>query len=74
MKRHLFNELLRKQYAGKLFDLAAIEGARCSFDRDGKQWPCLREELTDDGGHLNALGRKEAGRAFVDAVAAALLQ
>jgi hypothetical protein len=44
-----------------------------SFDRDGKQSPCLRHELTDDGGHLNALEGNEAGRAFIDAVAAALL-
>jgi len=72
VKRHQLNQLLRKQYAGALFDLAAVEAGRCTFEREGEQWPCLREELTDDGGHLNALGRKEAGRAFVDAVVGAL--
>ena len=74
VKRHQFNELLRTQYAGNtpVFDLAAVEAGSCAFEREGKQWPCLREELTDDGGHLNALGRKEAGRAFIDAAFAAL--
>lgn len=71
VKRHQLNGLLRKHYA-PLFDLAAIQSRGCTFEREGKQWPCLRDELTDDGAHLNALGRKEAGRAFIDAVFGAL--
>lgn len=72
VKRHQLNALLRKQYAPAVFDLAAVQAEPCSFEREGHSWPCLREELTDDGHHLNALGRKEAGRAFVEAVASAL--
>ncbi len=75
VKRHQFNQLLRARYGGSaslFFDLAAVTSSGCSFERDGKQWPCLLDGLTDDGGHLNALGRKRAGRAFIDAVAAAL--
>ena len=47
-------------------------GVSCSFEREGKTWPCLREDFTDDGSHLNAAGRKEAARAFVDAVYGAI--
>jgi hypothetical protein len=69
VKRHQFNELLRKTYADtRLFDLAALQSRGCTFTREGKLYPCLREELTDDGGNLNTLGRKEAGRALIDAL------
>lgn len=71
VKRHEFNQLLRHTYPGALLDLAAVQAGRCTFDRDGKQWPCLREELTDDGAHLNKLGRKEVARALVTALTAA---
>lgn len=72
VKRHQFNELLRKTYASAhLFDLAAVESTgadACTFERDGKTWPCLRSSWTDDGGHLNAKGQREVARAFVEAL------
>ncbi|MBM4779468.1 MAG: hypothetical protein GQE15_17310 [Archangiaceae bacterium] len=72
VKRHEFNELLRKTYgAARLFDLAAVESTgtdACTFERDGKTWPCLRASWTDDGGHLNAKGQREVARAFVEAL------
>ncbi len=78
VKRHQFNELLRKEYQGKepFFDLAALEAgsgsAGCSFERDGQKWPCLRDELTDDGGHLNTTGQRQLATAWVAALAEAL--
>ena len=58
-------DLLREAYEGKepLFDIAGIEsvgpgGERESFDVKGKSFPALVPAYTDDGGHLNALGRK----------------
>ena len=64
VRRHQFNELLRKRYAGKepLFDLAALEsdsadGRVARFEKDGKSYPALLPELTDDGGHLNVRGQ-----------------
>ncbi len=78
VRRHQFNELLRREYQGKepFFDLAAVESgsgaAACTFERDGKQWPCLRDELTDDGGHLNANGQRQAAIAWVKALDEAL--
>jgi len=67
IKRETFNQKLRNEFSGKepVFDLAAIEstlpaGSRAIFEKDGKAYPRLVPEYTDDGGHLNALGRKVA--------------
>ncbi|MBM4332165.1 MAG: hypothetical protein FJ117_13250 [Deltaproteobacteria bacterium] len=67
IKRGEFNDLLRSTYRGKepIFDLAKIEstrpdGSRASYAKDGKQYDCLAPEYTDDGGHLNAQGRRIA--------------
>ncbi len=64
IKRHDFNELMRKEYGkkGNLFDLARIEstlpdGTRCVFRKSGKTFPVLLDEYTADGGHLNQKGR-----------------
>lgn len=76
--RNDFNDLLRKRFAGQpVFDLAAIEsthrdGSRSSFSRSGRRVYTLANEYTDDGGHLNASGRRQAAIAFVNAVVAAL--
>ena len=67
VKRNRFNALLRAKYAGTsgepLFDLADIEathadGRRSAFVLDGQTIYTLAPELTSDGGHLNAAGRK----------------
>jgi hypothetical protein len=76
-KRAEYNALLRERFLGKeaIFDLAAVEAgqgaAACRFTREGKDWPCLKPELTDDGGHLNARGQREAAEALVRALAEA---
>ena len=64
-KRYEFNELIRKQYAGKkaFFDLAKIEstfpdGRRLLFKKDGKNYYSLVLEYTDDGYHLNREGSR----------------
>jgi len=66
-KRNRYNELLRNEYAGKapIFDLAKVEstrpdGSRSFLLRDGKPVYTLALEYTDDGGHLNELGRRVA--------------
>jgi hypothetical protein len=65
IKKNEYNELLLKKYRGKesVFDLAKIEstfpnGVRASFTEDGKTYYCLAPEYTNDGGHLNEIGRK----------------
>lgn len=65
IKREQFNAMLLKEYEGKdaIFDLAKIEsttpdGSRAVFEKDGKTYPRMVPEYTNDGGHLNELGRK----------------
>jgi hypothetical protein len=69
VKRNRFNTLLRQKYASQagepIFDIADIEsirpdGRRSAFVLDGQTVYTLAPELTTDGGHLNALGRKAA--------------
>jgi hypothetical protein len=72
--RARYNALLRARFGGKepIFDLAAVEAGQgasaCSFTREGESWPCLRPELSDDGGHLNARGQREAAEALIAAL------
>lgn len=65
--RNRFNELLRREYSqtAPVYDLAKAEsttpdGSRCEFTRDGKAYYALVPAYTEDGGHLNAAGRKAA--------------
>lgn len=78
VRRGEFNRLLRERYAGEpVFDLAEsmstdAAGRRESFRLDGAEHPALVPAYTDDGGHLNAVGRIHAAAAFVHAIAGAL--
>lgn len=65
--RNRYNELLLEHYKGKepVFDLAGIEstfpdGRRCSFRYKGRRCYSLVPAYTDDGGHLNPVGRRIA--------------
>ena len=63
VKRNLFNDMLRARFQGSLFDLAAVESRlsdtkKATFRVDGKDYELLNRALTDDGGHLNATGRR----------------
>ena len=67
VKRNQFNEMLRKEFAGKdpLFDLAAVEataldGKRMTFKHRGMPFHALLPEYTDNGAHLNTRGRRVA--------------
>jgi hypothetical protein len=60
-----------------LFDLAGAESAvpgarRETFDRGGGPHPALYAGYTDDGGHLNAAGRRAVGAAAIRFLSAAL--
>lgn len=78
LKRQAFNERLRSTYANDpIFDLAASEstypdGRRETFTYEGKTGYGLIGAYTDDGGHLNALGRKHVAADFVHSLAAAM--
>jgi hypothetical protein len=75
-KRNEFNALLRKTYGGRepLFDLAALEstladGSRTFTTRGADTVYTLAHEYTDDGGHLNAVGRRHVAVPFLDLLA-----
>jgi hypothetical protein len=76
--RNAFNDGIRQRFPSEpLFDLAVIEstlpdGSRSMFSRDGRPVYTLAREYTDDGGHLNELGRRRAAIAFVRTLASAL--
>lgn len=65
MKRNELNELLLREYSGRepIFDIAKVEstlpdGRQTSFAVNGKSYYYLAQEYTNDGGHLNDLGKK----------------
>lgn len=63
VKRNEFNDLLIRNYPGSVFDLAKFEATKLdgsieSFKKGGKEYYSLVAAYTDDGGHLNKLGRK----------------
>lgn len=65
-KRNEFNALLRREFQGEpIFDLARVEssrddGSRAFFVAGSDTVYTLAPERTDDGGHLNATGRRAA--------------
>lgn len=74
--RSTYNRLLRETFGGKepIFDLARIEstrsgGATAGFTRRGETVQALAPEFTDDGGHLNAAGRRAAAEEFLGVLA-----
>ena len=75
VKRNAFNAMLRREYEGEpIFDLAKVESTRPdgsrSFFRNGPDVVyTLAPDLTDDGGHLNAAGRRVAAEEFVAVIA-----
>ena len=78
VKREQYNALLRRTYAGRepIFDLAEVEsvaadGTQATVEWDGVVAPAMVPAYTDDGGHLNHLGRLRAAKEFVAVLAAA---
>jgi lysophospholipase L1-like esterase len=78
LRREQYNRLLREAYAGRepLFDLARIESTAPDGSPVRVQWkdmtaPVLYPAYTDDGGHLNAEGRRRAARELIAVLASA---
>lgn len=76
--RNAFNAGLRQRFSAEpMFDLAMIEstradGSRSAFSDNGQTIYTLASEYTEDGGHLNAAGRRRAAIEFVRVLASAL--
>ena len=75
IKRNRYNAVLRQAFADEpIFDLAKVEsthadGSRSFFVSGGEPVYTLAPEYTDDGGHLNALGRQLAARHLIEVLA-----
>ena len=76
-QREDFNMRLRATYEGRepVFDLARLESTRPDGRADAVRWkgrdvPSLVRAYTQDGGHLNELGRSFIARRLVAALAA----
>lgn len=75
VRREAYNLLMRKEYQGKatLFDLAAFEatrpdGSTSSIRIGGKEVRTLHPGYSDDGGHLNDIGRQYIAQKLVDMI------
>ncbi len=77
-KRAEFNRRLLEAFPDDpVFDLARLEstgphGDVATFELDGRSYPSLHPALTDDGGHLNAVGERAAAVAAIRFMAGAL--
>ncbi|RKH51599.1 hypothetical protein D7X55_06220 [Corallococcus sp. AB049A] len=77
VSREAFNALMRQTYGGKepLFDLAALEssqadGSRETYEVNGRAYPAMVPDYSDDGGHLNAAGQARVAPALIAFLAA----
>lgn len=77
VRREEYNALLRQTYQGHepIFDLARVEstapdGSVVTAEWNGRVAPALVPAYTDDGGHLNSVGRLRAARELVSVLAA----
>jgi len=74
-KRHEFNELIRETYdKDSIIDVAGeestrMDGTREQHSKDGQIYYSLVPEFTDDGGHLNGVGRKKVAAEMVRVIA-----
>jgi hypothetical protein len=71
VRRNEINRALRSRFGkNDLFDLAEVEstypdGARVSFEKNGQTYEALVPEYSDDGGHLDDLGRTMLAKQFL---------
>jgi hypothetical protein len=78
VRREEYNRMLRAAFAGRepLFDLARIESTAPDGTAVRERWrgiaaPALAPQYTEDGGHLNAEGRRRAARELIAVLAGA---
>lgn len=63
IKRNIFNNKLRAKYGRSIYDLADIEaslpkGRKAGFKKNGAFIALLNPAFTNDGGHLNRIGKQ----------------
>ncbi len=75
-RREEYNTLLRHAYAGRepIFDLARFEstteqGRNVTVEWHGQSIPALANDYSDDGGHLNSIGRLHVATELLSLIA-----
>jgi len=76
IKRNEFNDIVIEKYQDEnpIYDLSTIgstyhDGSRSSFKYKGKTYYSLANEYTNDGGHLNEIGRYYAAKELLNTLA-----
>ncbi len=76
VRRSLYNQRLHQRFGhlDPVFDIASWEasyedGAFEAFQSEGEGYPALRPDFTDDGGHLNELGKRRLAIGFLQSLA-----
>ena len=69
-KRGIFNRMLKEKYGSRVFDLAKAEstypdGAKAEFSKNNEKFAYLIPEYSDDGGHLNKLGKQRVAEELI---------
>jgi hypothetical protein len=77
VRREEYNALIRNTYQGRepIFDLARVESTKPDGSVTTEKWkdsavPSLAPQYTDDGGHLNDVGKVRAARELISVLAA----
>ncbi len=70
MKRGIFNRMLKEKYGNRVFDLAKVEstypdGTKAEFDTNNGKFAYLISAYSDDGGHLNKLGKQRVAEELI---------
>jgi hypothetical protein len=72
VKKNQYNDLLIAKFKGKepVVDIATVEstkpdGSRNTYEYEGKTYYSMVPEYSDDGGHLNEVGRKLVAAEFL---------
>jgi len=73
IKRDKYNNMILEELENEfpIFDIARVEstlpdGTAFTFKRKGKQYPCMPDIYTYDGGHLTKLGEKVVAHNLVN--------
>ena len=70
LKRGIFNRKLKEKYGNRVFDLARVEstypdGTKAEFGKDNGKFAYLIPAYSDDGGHLNKLGKQRVAEELI---------
>lgn len=74
VRRGIFNRMLKEKYGNMVFDLAEAEstyqnGTKAEFSKNDVKYQYLIPEYSNDGGHLNKVGKQKVAEALINFLA-----